>query len=186
MTNIAGKTDAARRPLCIPLSPELVPTPTREGPNVPPASPARASNAKSAVPPCGIRTDVRLMEPGHIMPTARPLTIHPAKAIIAEEDNAAVRYAPKHKIPAQVIYAERSILSPFFPYHNRPNPIQKAKLQGPARSPIDLSTPKEASAKADVHCAIELSDAPAAIISSRNNQKTLFFSNALILIPSAS
>ncbi len=41
--------------------------PHKRGPNVPPASPARASNAKSAVPPCGILAEVRLIEPRHIM-----------------------------------------------------------------------------------------------------------------------
>ena len=81
-TSNTGKTDAARIPLCRSFSAEFVQSPTRDGPNVPPASPARARSAKSAVPPPGIRADVRLIEPGHIIATARPLSIQPMKEII--------------------------------------------------------------------------------------------------------
>ena len=85
------------------FSADLIPSPTRDGPNVPPTSPARASSAKSAVPPLGIRADVRLIDPGHIIPTAKPLTIQPAKATTGTGDKDAVRYAKNDKIPAPVI-----------------------------------------------------------------------------------
>jgi hypothetical protein len=66
-------------------------------------SPASANSAKSAVPPPGIRADVRLMEPGHIMPTARPLIIQPAKATNGIGESDAVKYVTKHRMPAPVI-----------------------------------------------------------------------------------
>ena len=80
-------------------------------------------------------------------------------------------------MPAHVIYVERSRFCPFLPYHNRPNPIQKAKPQGPAKSPIVLSTPNDASAKADAHCAIEASEAPVATINSRKGQNIFSLNN---------
>ena len=58
-TNNTGKTDAAKIPLCISFLAELVQSPTMDGPNVPPASPARARREKRAVPPCSILADVR-------------------------------------------------------------------------------------------------------------------------------
>ena len=64
--------------------------------------------------------------------------------------------------------------------------MQKAKPQGPARSPMVLSTPREASAKADVHCAMVLSEAPAQIIRSRKSQNVRFRSSWPMLIPSES
>jgi hypothetical protein len=54
-------------------------------------SPPKASRAKSAVPPVGIRAEVRLIEPGHMMPTAKPLLIHPAKLIIGMEERDAIK-----------------------------------------------------------------------------------------------
>ena len=90
-TRMTGKTDAARSPLWMSLPFDWVPNPTRDGPSVPPTSPARASKAKSAVPPLGMRADVRLIEPGHIIPTANPLIIHPRKATIGMGDKDAVR-----------------------------------------------------------------------------------------------
>ena len=173
---IIGKIDAARIPLWMSLS-LPVQNPTRDGPNVPPKSPAKASSAKSAVPPPGIRADVILIEPGHIMPTAKPLIIQPAKLISGSDDNDAVKYATTHRIPETIIYDDKSRSCPFLPYQSRLIPIQKAKPQGPAKSPIALSTPREASAKADVHCAMVLSDAPAATIRIMNIQKIRFLSN---------
>ena len=72
MTNIRGNTLPASIPACR-LSPAFwVIEPTRLGPNAPPKSPAIASIANSAVPPCGMRGDVRLIVPGHMMPTEKP------------------------------------------------------------------------------------------------------------------
>ena len=73
------------------LSAELVQMPTRDGPTVPPASPARANNANSAVPPRGRCADVRLMEPGHMRATASPLNIQPIKEIKGTDDKDANR-----------------------------------------------------------------------------------------------
>ena len=91
ITKMTGNTDASKSPFCMLFSPEVVPSPTSDGPTVPPTSPARASNAKSAVPPQGIRAEVRLIEPGHMMATAKPLTIQPAKAMSGTDDRAAIR-----------------------------------------------------------------------------------------------
>lgn len=97
---IAGKMDAPSRPVWMLFSADFVHNPTSDGPKVPPASPARASSAKRAVPPPGILAEVRLIAPGHIIATARPLAIQPVKATIGMEEREAVRYAAKHRIPA--------------------------------------------------------------------------------------
>ena len=73
------------------LSHDSVASPTMEGPNVPPMSPANARRANNAVPPSGMRADVRLMEPGHMMATARPLTMQPIKAMSGTDASDAVR-----------------------------------------------------------------------------------------------
>ena len=91
ITKSTGNTDAANRPLWILFSAEPVQRPTMDGPTVPPTSPARAKSAKSAVPPWGILADVRLIEPGHIIATARPLNIQPIKEISGIGDNDANR-----------------------------------------------------------------------------------------------
>lgn len=88
---MTGKIDAARMPLCMSLLLTSAQSPTREGPNVPPKSPAKASNAKRAVPPPGILADVRLIEPGHIMPTAKPLIIQPTRLANGTGDKEAVK-----------------------------------------------------------------------------------------------
>lgn len=88
---MTGNTVAARIPLC--MFPLLVPVqrPTKEGPNVPPASPARARSANSAVPPLGMRAEVMLIEPGHIMPTARPHNMQAIRLKIGIGDSDAAR-----------------------------------------------------------------------------------------------
>ena len=73
------------------FSAELVQMPTRDGPAVPPTSPARANNANNAVPPCGMWADVRLIEPGHMIATASPLNIQPIKEIRGMDDREASR-----------------------------------------------------------------------------------------------
>ena len=80
-----------------------VQNPTKDGPNVPPMSPAKASSAKSAVPPLGIRADVMLMEPGHMIPTDNPLSIQAAKLTNGTDDKDATRYAAKHRMPEPCI-----------------------------------------------------------------------------------
>ena len=71
MINTSGNTLPASIPYWR-LSPFCwVIEPTRLGPNAPPRSPAIASMANSAVPPCGMRGDMRLSVPGHMMPTER-------------------------------------------------------------------------------------------------------------------
>ena len=135
-------------------------------------SPAKANSAKRAVPPVGMRAEVKLIAPGHMIPTARPLIIQPVRLMRGTEAKDAVKYATKQRAPAPSIYADKSSFSPFLPYQSRPSPMQNAKPQGPAKSPIDLSTPKDSSAKADVHCAIVASEAPAAIIRIRKSTHT--------------
>ena len=90
-TSRSGKTEAERRPLWMLSEQALVARPTREGPSVPPTSPPRARRAKRAVPPPGMRAEVRLMEPGHMMATARPLTIQPMKAMMGRDEREATR-----------------------------------------------------------------------------------------------
>ena len=88
MTNIRGNTLPASIPACR-LSPAFwVIEPTRLGPNAPPRSPAIASIANSAVPPCGMRGDVRLIVPGYMMPTEKPQKTQPIKPTtgLAERD----------------------------------------------------------------------------------------------------
>ena len=89
-TKMTGNTDAASRPFCI-FSLDFVQIPTSDGPNVPPMSPAKASIANMAVPPVGMRFDVMLMEPGHMIPTANPLIMQPIKLICGIGDRDAVR-----------------------------------------------------------------------------------------------
>lgn len=89
-TKIIGNTEAASRPFCI-FSLDFVQIPTSDGPNVPPMSPAKASIANMAVPPVGMRFDVMLMEPGHMIPTANPLIMQPIKLICGIGDRDAVR-----------------------------------------------------------------------------------------------
>ena len=70
-------------------------------------------------------------------------------------------------MPEPIINFIRSSLSPYFPYSERLIPIVTANRQGPAISPIAFERSKADSANADAHCAIESSDAPAHIISSK-------------------
>ena len=74
------------------LSPACwVTVPTRLGPNAPPRSPAIARRANSAVPPWGIRGEVMLIVPGHIMPTEKPQKIQPISPKKGLADNDARR-----------------------------------------------------------------------------------------------
>ena len=81
ISNIGKITDSAmpiRR-----LSPAAEDTkPTKVGALVQPRSPARASMAKSAVPPLGMPSAARLNTPGHMMPTENPHMPHPTRESI--------------------------------------------------------------------------------------------------------
>ena len=59
--------------------------PTKTGPAVAPRSPANAKNANIAVPPPGHLREEREIVPGHIIPTARPQSAHPANPSTAQE-----------------------------------------------------------------------------------------------------
>ena len=65
--------------------------PTIEGLIVAPKSPASAKNANIAVPPLGQLFEDMLIDPGHIIPTAKPQSAQPASPSIGIVDNAASR-----------------------------------------------------------------------------------------------
>ena len=58
--------------------------PTIVGLAVAPRSPAKAKNANIAVPPFGHFCEDRLIEPGHIMPTAKPQSAQPVRPRIGK------------------------------------------------------------------------------------------------------
>ena len=51
-------------------------------------------------------------------------------------------------------------------------PMSTAKAQGPAMSPTVLLTPSAVSAKAEAHCAMAISEAPAQTMRTSSTQKT--------------
>ena len=63
--------------------------PTRVGLTVAPKSPANARNANMAVPPLGHFCADILIDPGHIMPTAKPQRAQPASPRIGNVDSEA-------------------------------------------------------------------------------------------------
>ena len=66
-------------------------------------------------------------------------------------------------------------------------PMETAKRQGPARSPTVLDNPSADSTKADAHCAMDISAAPAQIISTkpRKNIGVLKRVRIVMLLPSS-
>lgn len=76
----------------------------------------------------------------------------------------------------------KSNFSLSFPYRILEIPIKAANKQGPAKSPTVLETPIADSVKADAHCAIEASEAPAQIISKINSQNNGNLSRWLVRI----
>ena len=54
-----------------------------------PKSPARAKNANIAVPPLGHFCEDMLIDPGHIIPTAKPQSAQPASPRIGNPDSEA-------------------------------------------------------------------------------------------------
>jgi len=71
-TRRTGKTVATSNPVfrLPPANSEMLPT--MVGLTVAPRSPANAKNANIAVPPLGHFREEILIEPGHIIPTAKP------------------------------------------------------------------------------------------------------------------
>ena len=57
----------------------------------------------------------------------------------------------------------------------RDSPMRRANMQGPARSPTVLETPRPASAKADAHWLMACSPAPEQIIMTTRSQNRGFF-----------
>ena len=64
---------------------------TSAGPEAQPTSPAKASMANMAVPPCGYPAAARENVPGHIMPTERPVMAQPTRERIGLGENTASR-----------------------------------------------------------------------------------------------
>ena len=89
ITSITGKTVAASKPVFRfpPAISERLPT--IAGLIIAPESPAKARNANIAVPPFGQCSEDMLIEPGHIMPTAKPQSAQPASPKIGNEDSEA-------------------------------------------------------------------------------------------------
>ena len=63
--------------------------PTIAGLTIAPKSPAKAKNANIAVPPLGHFCEDMLIDPGHIIPTAKPQREQPASPRIGNEDSEA-------------------------------------------------------------------------------------------------
>ena len=88
---MSGKITAANRPVfkSPPAASEILPT--IAGLAIAPVSPAKAKNANMAVPPLGHLWEDILMEPGHIIPTARPQRAQPARPRTGTGDRDASR-----------------------------------------------------------------------------------------------
>ena len=115
MINMRGNTLPTRMPDRR-LSPACcVTAPTRLGPKAPPRSPAMARRANSAVPPRGIRGDVMLIVPGHIMPTEKPQKTQPISPRTGFAHSDARRYQHSHRIPEAIINRIRFIFAPYLP-----------------------------------------------------------------------
>ena len=90
-TNITGNSVATSKPV-FRLPPVLSERlPTIAGLTIAPKSPANAKNANIAVPPLGNFWEDILIDPGHIMPTARPQSAQPASPRIGNVDRDASR-----------------------------------------------------------------------------------------------
>ena len=86
---MTGKTAAARSPV-LRLPPAISERlPTIAGLTIAPESPAKARNANIAVPPLGHCCEDMLMDPGHIIPTAKPQRAQPASPRIGNADSEA-------------------------------------------------------------------------------------------------
>ena len=89
-------------------------------------------------------------------------------------------------MPDAIIKPDSFTFSPYFPYQTLLHPMNTAKPQGPSRSPTVLLTPREDSANADAHCAMDASEAPALIIRTMKSQKTFVFMSCPIVMPAPS
>ena len=90
-TSMHGKTVAASNPVLRfpPAISERLPT--IAGLTIAPVSPANAKNANIAVPPLGHFCEDMLIDPGHIIPTAKPHSAQPARPRIGVADKDANR-----------------------------------------------------------------------------------------------
>ena len=82
MVSNTGNITAAKIPVCNCPVVALETNPTKVGPTEQPKSPAKASKAKSVVPPARSEAAAVLKVPGHIIPTESPVRAHPIKLII--------------------------------------------------------------------------------------------------------
>ena len=90
-TIITGKAVAKTNPVLRLPSTISEMLPTIAGLTIAPRSPARARNANIAVPPRGQFSDDTLMEPGHMIPTARPQSAHPQSPVMGKAQREARR-----------------------------------------------------------------------------------------------
>ena len=88
-TRTDGNAVATNRPAFRSPSAISARLPTIAGLTIAPKSPANAKNANMAVPPLGQLREEMLMEPGHIMPTAKPQRAQPARPRIGSVDREA-------------------------------------------------------------------------------------------------
>ena len=146
-----GNTVAIINPLLM-LSLDLPAiSPTSVGPAVQPKSPARASSAKSAVPPRAKLLLARLKVPGHNTPTERPQSPHPVRAKTGLEQSAEIKYDAMHKTPLPIISLFKDMCFSIFALTTLEVPISNENIHGPARSPIVFDTFNPLSANADAH-----------------------------------
>ena len=88
-TSMTGKIVAERSPV-FRLPPATSETlPTIVGPAAAPKSPAKAKKANIAVPPLGHFCEDILIEPGHMIPTAKPQSAQPASPRMGRGDSEA-------------------------------------------------------------------------------------------------
>ena len=127
--------------------------PTTAGPAEQPTSPARASIAYIKVPPPLQSVPAREKTPGHIRPTANPDTAQPARESTGIGAYTVIRYPQTQRPEAARRPCFRLSLCPFRPYNRRLSPIQKAKEQGPSKSPAVLLIPSASSANIEDHWA---------------------------------
>ena len=86
-----GKITANSSPLLSPPLPVPDKRPTSPGPPAQPDLPPKAKKANITVPPLGHRSAAKLNVPGHIIPTERPVSAHPASESTGIGENTASR-----------------------------------------------------------------------------------------------
>ena len=102
---ISGKTAAERMPRFIfPVYDET--SPTRNGPQEQPTSPASASRENIIVPPFFSEVAALLKVPGHIIPTDNPQSPQPTRLIAGQRTKPVIMYDAIHT--SELISMKRS------------------------------------------------------------------------------